>query len=414
MKQTWLSTLCLTLPLVLLEIVVRPLIAQQRVPMKGAIPVAPSGIVVPPPPDHPVTYKTAEAQDIRVVVLARGLANPWSLAFLPDPSTAPGAGAMLVTERPGRLRVIRNGVLDPQPVAGVPEVRSQGLCGLFDVVLHPRFAENQFIYLTYDKPRGEKASSLAVARGRWYGRALTDVRDLFVVEDASCVSRMVFGPDGMLYVSTFGALGDAAQNTNSLAGKVLRLRDDGSVPPDNPFVGKSGYRPEIFTLGHRSTLGLAVHPGTGRIWELEMGPNGGDEINILRPGANYGWPHVSLGRTYPGPWQSKQFQREGFEDPVVFWMPSISTSGLAFYTGSRLPKWTGDVFVGGMRYGEIPGTGQLQRILINENLEELRREPLLADLRLRIRDVRQGPDELLYLVTDHEKDGAVLRIEPAS
>ena len=414
MQRTWLSTLSLTLALVLLEIVVGPLIAQQRVPMKGAIPVAPSGIVVPPPPDHPVTYKTAEGQDIRVVVLARGLANPWSLAFLPGPSTVPGASAMLVTERPGRLRVIRNGVLDPQPVAGVPEVRSQGLCGLFDVVIHPRFAENQFIYLTYDKPRGEKASSLAVARGRWDGRALTDVRDLFVVEDASCVSRMVFGPDGMLYVSTFGALGDAAQNTNSLAGKVLRLREDGTVPPDNPFVGRSGYRPEIFTLGHRSTLGLAVHPGTGRIWELEMGPNGGDEINILRPGANYGWPLVSLGRTYPGPWQSKQFQREGFEDPVVFWMPSISTSGLAFYTGSRLSKWTGDVFVGGMRYGEIPGTGQLQRILINENLEELRREPLLADLRLRIRDVRQGPDELLYLVTDHEKDGAVLRIEPAS
>ena len=295
-----------------------------------------------------------------------------------------------------------------------PEVRAQGLCGLFDVVLHPQFAENRWVYLTYDKPRDSKASSLAIARGRWDGRALTEVRDLLVAENASCVSRMVFGPDGMLYVSTFGAFAEAAQNTNSLAGKVLRLRDDGTVPPDNPFVGKSGYRPEIYTMGHRSTLGLAVHPGTGRIWELEMGPNGGDEINILRAGANYGWPLVSLGRTYPGPWQSKQFQREGFEDPVVFWMPSISTSGLAFYTGNRLSKWKGDVFVGGMRYGEIPGTGQLQRILINENLEELRREPLLVDLRQRIRDVRQGPDELLYLVTDHEKDGAVLRIEPAS
>jgi glucose/arabinose dehydrogenase len=394
--------------ILLLEIIIAPLVAQQRVPINNGIPVAPSGIVVQPLPDHPVTYKTAEGQDIRVVVLARGLANPWSLAILPDSSTA------LVTERPGRLRVIRNGALHPQPVAGVPDVRSQGLCGLFDVVLHPRFAENQWVYLTYDKPRDAKTASLALARGRWDGRALTEVRDLLVAEGTSCVSRMAFGPDGMLYVSTFGAIGEAAQNPNSLAGKVLRLRDDGTVPTDNPFVGKSGYRPEIYTMGHRSTLGLAVHPGTGQIWELEMGPNGGDEINILRPGGNYGWPLISLGRTYPGPWQSKQFQREGFEDPVVYWMPSISTSGLAFYTGNRLPKWKGDIFVGGMRYGEIPGTGQLQRILINENLEELRREPLLVDLRQRIRDVRQGPDELLYLVTDHDKDGAVLRIEPGS
>jgi len=393
--------------LALLLLLVVPLLAQQRVPTNNGTPVAPNGIVVPPLPDAPVTYKTAEGQDIRVVVVARGLANPWSLAFLPD-------GSMLVTERPGRLRAIRNGVLDPQPVAGAPAVRAQGLCGLFDVALHPRFAENRFVYLTYDKPSGDKGSTLALARGRWDGRALTDMRELLVADGASCVSRMVFGPDGMLYVSTFGAQGDAAQSPASLAGKVLRLRDDGTAPPDNPFAGKPGYRAEIYTMGHRSTQGLVVHPGTGRVWELEMGPNGGDEINILRPGGNYGWPLVSLGRTYPGPWQSKQFQRAGFDDPVVFWMPSISVSGLAFYTGNRLPKWKGDVFVGGMRYGEIPGTGQLQRILINENFEELRREPLLVDLRQRVRDVRQGPDELLYLVTDHPKDGAVLRIEPAS
>jgi len=393
--------------LALLLLLVVPLLAQQRVPTNNGTPVAPNGIVVPPLPDAPVTYKTAEGQDIRVVVVARGLANPWSLAFLPD-------GSMLVTERPGRLRAIRNGVLDPQPVAGAPAVRAQGLCGLFDVALHPRFAENRFVYLTYDKPSGDKGATLALARGRWDGRALTDMRELLVADGTSCVSRMVFGPDGMLYVSTFGAQGDAAQSPASLAGKVLRLRDDGTAPPDNPFAGKPGYRAEIYTMGHRSTQGLVVHPGTGRVWELEMGPNGGDEINILRPGGNYGWPLVSLGRTYPGPWQSKQFQREGFDDPVVFWMPSISVSGLAFYTGNRLPKWKGDVFVGGMRYGEIPGTGQLQRILINENFEELRREPLLVDLRQRVRDVRQGPDELLYLVTDHPKDGAVLRIEPAS
>jgi aldose sugar dehydrogenase len=392
-------------PVVLL-LLAAPLLSQQRVPANNGTPVAPNGLGVTPPPSAPVTYKTAEGQSIRVVPMARGLSSPWSMAFLPD-------GSMLVTERPGRLRVVRQGVLDPQPVAGVPAVRSQGLCGLFDVALHPRFAENQFVYLTYDKPTGEKASTLTIARGRWDGRALTDVKELLVAEGASCVSRMVFGTDGMLYVSTFGAGGDAAQAPGSLAGKVLRLRDDGTVPPDNPFVGRQGYRPEIFTMGHRSTQGLAVHPGTGRIWELEMGPNGGDEINILRAGGNYGWPLVSLGRTYPGPWQSKQFQREGFEDPAVFWMPSISVSGLAFYTGNRLPKWKGDVFVGGMRYGEIPGTGQLQRILINENLEELRREPLLVDLRQRIRDVRQGPDESIYLLTDDPKDGALLRIEPA-
>jgi len=391
---------------VVLVVVALPLAAQQQVPFNNGTPVAPTGIQIPRLPEGPLEYQTAEGQDIRVVVVARGLSNPWSLAFLPD-------GAMLVTERTGQLRVIRNGALDPQPVAGMPEVRSAFLCGLFDIALHPRFAENRFVYLTYDKPRGERGSALALARAKWDGRALTEVADVFVAEDASCVSRMVFGPDGMLYVSTFGSQGENAQNPDSHAGKVLRLRDDGTVPDDNPFVGKPGYKAEIYTLGHRSTLGLAVHPGTGQIWELEMGPNGGDEINALRPGANYGWPLVSLGRTYPGPWQSKQFQRDGFEDPVVFWMPSISTSGLAFYTGSRLEKWTGDVFVGGMRYGEIPGTGQLQRILFNENMEELRREPLLVELRQRIRDVRQGPDELLYLLVDDPDDGAVLRIEPA-
>jgi aldose sugar dehydrogenase len=397
----------LVLSLILFGSLGRPLTAQRKVPMNNGIPVAPSGIPAAALPERPVEYKTAEGQGIRVSVVARGLSNPWSLLFLPD-------GSMLVTERPGRVRAIRNGVLDPAPVVGTPEVRSQGLCGLFDIALHPRFAENRFIYLTYDKPRGEKASVLAVARGTWDGKALTEVRDIFIAEGASCVSRMVFGRDGTLYVSTFGANGDNAQKSDSYAGKVLRLRDDGSAPPDNPFAGKPDYRPEIYTLGHRSTQGLAVHPATGQVLELEMGPNGGDEINVLKPGGNYGWPLLSLGRTYAGPWQSTQFQREGFENPVVFWMPSISTSGLAFYTGSKLAKWKGDVFVGGMRYGEIPGTGQLQRILFNDNMEELRREPLLVDLRQRIRDVRQGPDELLYVLTDDSKDGAVLKIEPTN
>jgi glucose/arabinose dehydrogenase len=380
--------------------------AQQDVPVgRTGTPIAPDGLTVPPLPAGPIEYETGEGMDVRVVVVARGLANPWSLAFLPD-------GAILVTERNlGQLRIIRDGRLDPDPIPGVPEIRSQGLSGLFDVKLHPDFARNQYVYLSYNKPAEGRGSQLGVARGRFNGRALTEVEDIFVAPDASSVCRLLFGPDGMLYVSTFGGQADAPQDPMSLAGKVLRLNDDGSVPKDNPFVGMPGYRPEIYTLGHRSPEGLVVHSGTGNIWEVEMGPNGGDEINVLEPGANYGWPLVSLGRSYPGPWQGP-FSQEGFVDPVVFWMPSISTSGIEFYTGDRLPAWKGDAFVGGMRYGEIPGTGQLNRILFNREMQELRREVLLADLRQRIRDVRQGPDELLYLLVDGQ-DGALLRIEPA-
>jgi glucose/arabinose dehydrogenase len=200
-----------------------------------------------------------------------------------------------------------------------------------------------------------------------------------------------------------------------LGGKVLRLRDDGTVPPDNPFVGKEGHRPEIYSMGHRSALGLTVHPATGEVWLSEMGPNGGDEINIIKPGGNYGWPTVSLGRTYPGPWQARDSgpTHAGFEQPVVYWMPAISVSGLTFYTGDKLPKWKGDLFVGGLRYGEVPGTGRLDRVLFNDRMEELRRESLLIDLHQRIRDVKQGPDGLLYVATD-EPSGAILRIEPAS
>ncbi len=367
----------------------------------------PNGIVVPPLGAGPFTYKTAE-QEIRVVVHTSGLARPWSLVWLPG-------GEMLVTERGGQLRIVRNGVLDPEPIAGVPEVRSQGLSGLFDVALHPQFATNRFVYLSYNKGVAERQNGLGVARGVWDGRALTNVRDIFVTTDASSVSRLAFGRDGKLYVSTFGNAGDGsgAQNPMSHAGKVLRLNDDGSVPDDNPFSGRDGYKPEIYTLGHRSTEGLIQHPTTGELWESEQGPNGGDEINILKPGKNYGWPLVSTGRSYPGPWQSKGFSREGFEDPIVYWMPSIATSGLAIYTGDKLANWKGNAFVGGMRMGEIPGTGHLERIRFNDNWEELRREMLLVDLRQRIRDVRQGPDELLYLLTD-EDAGAILRIEPAN
>jgi glucose/arabinose dehydrogenase len=391
-----------------------PLAAQQQQPPRapaaagaGGTPRPPTGIVVPPLGAGPFVYQTAE-ENIRVVVHTRGLVRPWSLVWLPG-------GEMLVTERAGQLRIVRNGVLDPQPIAGVPEVRAQGLSGLFDVALHPQFATNRFVYLSYNKPIAERQNGLGVARGVWNGRALTDVRDIFVTTDSSSVSRLAFGRDGKLYVSTFGNAGDgsAAQNPMSHAGKVLRLNDDGSAPSDNPFSGREGYKPEIYTLGHRSTLALIVHPVTGELWENENGPNGGDEINVLKPGANYGWPLVSTGRSYPGPWQSKGFSRDGFEDPLVYWVPSIAVSGLAIYTGDKLAKWKGDAFVGGMRMGEIPGTGHMQRIHFNNNNEELRREMMLVDLRQRIRDVRQGPDELLYLLTD-EDAGAILRIEPAN
>jgi glucose/arabinose dehydrogenase len=307
---------------------------------------------------------------------------------------------------------------------------SAGLGGLMEITLHPQFSTNQFVYLSYPKPVGPppappapggggagrgggQQSVLAVARGRWNGTALVDVKDVFVAQSGvGGPARMVFGRDGKLYVTT-GGVNSGAQDPSSQAGKVLRLNDDGSVPPDNPFVKHAGYAPEVYTLGHRSSLGLAVHPGTGEIWQHENGPNGGDEINILKAGANYGWPIVSYGRTYPGPWQAPTLSHENFEQPVVFWVPSIAASGIAFYTGDRLAKWKGDVFVGALRVGEIPGTGHLQRILFNEQMEELRRESLLVPMRQRIRDVRQGPDGLIYLLTDHAKDGALLRIEHA-
>ena len=384
---------------------------QQKVEMANNIPVAPQGLAGKALPTAPVDYDTGEGQRIRVSVLAKGLTNPWSIAFLPD-------GAMLVTERTGQLRVIRNGVLDPKPVAGGPMAYWAGESGLpgavhgyMDLALHPRFAENKWVYLSYTKPIDATKRTLAIARGTWNGQALTDVRDIFKADEAS-TSRIAFGKDGMLYITTVATgQGQNAQDLNTQAGKVLRIKDDGTIPADNPFASRAGARKEIYTYGHRSSLGLAVHPGTGEMWLNENGPNGGDEINILKPGKNYGWPLLSFGRTYQGPWQSQQFARDGFEPPLVYWMPSIAVSGMTFYTGDKLPKWKGDVFVGSLRTGEIPGTGHVERILFNEKMEELRRESLLVDLRQRIRDIRQGPDGLLYVLTD-EKAGAVLKIEP--
>ena len=378
--------------------------------MRGVIPPGPRPLPSPPLGDGPWLYSTFEQRDIKVSVVTKGLSHPWSLAFLPD-------GSILITERAGRLRLVRNGVLDPAPVAGTPQVLSRAtMAGLMDLALHPGFTQNRWIYISYHKPLAPGIAANSVLRATWDGHALSDVRDVFVSDDVDTeASRIVFGKDRMLYLGIGGpGTGphisvDRAQHTNDLAGKILRLRDDGSVPPDNPFVGKTGYKPAIFTIGHRVQLGLALNPYTNDIWEGENGPNGGDELNVLKPGRNYGWPIVSYGRDYNG----ARFppSAPGFEEPVVFWVPSIAASGLMFYTGDRFPAWKRNVFVGGMREGEVAPSGQLQRVVFNDQWEELRRESLLRDLHQRIRDVRQGPDGLLYLLTD-EDQGALLRIEP--
>jgi aldose sugar dehydrogenase len=371
--------------------------------------------------DGPWTVEAAEGVKIRMSVVTKGLVNPWSFAWLPDPSTPLGASGptMLITERPGRLRLLKNGVLDPTPIGGVPVVKAQRLSGLMDVALHPKFAENHILYLTYNKGREDGMLATVLARGRLEGNSLKDVKDIFIAEPwwdgaGGSASRIVFGRDGMLYMTT-GSGGGAnfgqGQEKNIHKGKVLRLKDDGTVPPDNPFVKQPEFKPEIYSWGHRNSLALIVHPVTGELWNSENGPNGGDEINIVKAGKNYGWPTVSMGRSYEGPWQGK-FEKDGMEGPLVYWMPAIAASGLMIYTGDKFPQWRNNAFIGAMRYGEIPNTGHLQRIVFNEKTEEIRREMLLTQFRQRIRDVKQGPDGFVYLLTD-ENPGALLKLEPA-
>lgn len=368
---------------------------------------APKGINWPSPalPAGPIPFDLS-------LTITKGLMQPFSMAFLPD-------GAILITERPGRLRIVRNGVLQPTPVDGLPAVQARGLTGLIDLALHPRFAENSLIYFTYNKPAAsddakQAGGGLTLARGRWNGTAITNVQDLFSAGANGNASRIIFGRDGMIYMTSGVAdppQAARAQDPNDLAGKVLRLRDDGTVPADNPFVNRAGYRPEIYTMGHRTPLGLTLQPGRGAIWECEDGPNGGDEVNILAPGKNYGWPEVSNGRFYAGPRVSVNPYKEGMEPAVIYWVPAIAVSGLTFYTGDRYPGWTNNLFIGGMREGEVPRSGHFERIDFNDQWEELHREGILRDLHQRIRDIRQGPDGLLYLLTA-EDDGALLRIDP--
>ena len=364
-------------------------------------------------PDEPFVINTHAIAEVRVVVVTKGLSRPWGMAFLPD-------GGILVTERDsGQLRMVRGGVLDPEPVAGVPEVFTGGLAGLMDVALHPAFDENRLVYLSYTRPLSEDEATIALIRGRLDGMALRDVEDVFVAEPfggSTAGARMGFAPDGSLYLTVGGAFRtdpaeSRAQDPGSHAGKVLRLNDDGSVPEDNPFVGREGYLPEIFSLGHRNHQGLTLHPETFAPLTTEHAVQGGDEVNVIEAGKNYGWPIVSYGRQYDGERVSARFWAPGMEEPLVFWSPSIAPGGLTFYTGDRFPEWQGDLFVGAMMTGRIRGTGHLERIVFNEVGEELAREWLLAELRQRIRDVRQGPDGLLYVLTD-EDEAALLRLEP--
>jgi glucose/arabinose dehydrogenase len=361
----------------------------------------------------PWSFDTAQAR-VKVSVVARGLVHPWGLAILPN-------GDLLVTERPGRLRLVHGGALDPRSIAGVPTVYAKGQGGLFDVALHPDFATNRLVYLAYAKPgEGPIANTTALARGRLEGHALVDVADVLVADawrtsgaltDGGHGGRIAFDRQGKLYltVGDRNLKGDEnlAQNLGSHMGKVLRLNDDGSVPRDNPFVGTPGARPEIYTLGHRTQQGLAMNPDTGEIWLNEHGPQGGDELNVLRAGRDYGWPRVSYGLDYDGkpmaqtPWTADK------EAPLVFFSPAIAPSGLAFYTGSAFPAWRGSVLMGAM--GRV-GAGHLNRQVFTPS-GPIGGEVLLGELRQRIRDVRQGPDGFVYLLTEQE-DGALLKLEP--
>ncbi|MBL8136540.1 MAG: PQQ-dependent sugar dehydrogenase [Acidobacteria bacterium] len=383
------------------------LVAQQPPPIGVAPVVLTAG---------PYQFDTAEQHQLRVVVAARGLSHPYGVALLPG-------GDALVTERGKALRLVRGAGgpsprLEPTPVAGLPAPAAIRGGGWQDVVLHPKFAENRLVYLSYNKAESASPtakSAVALGRGTFDGTAISGFSEIFAGEfkDGNSGSRIAFGADGTLYLTTGAGNGLFAQEPSSVYGKVLRLRDDGSIPPDNPYLGRPGARPEVFSIGHRDQLGLAWHAASGSLLAADHGPNGGDEVNLVMARRNYGWPLSSYGRQYDGPRWSDTPVGEGVEQPLLLWVPSIAPSGLAIYTGDRFPVWKGNLFVGSARRGEVPRTGGLERVVLNDRLQEIRRETLLTELRQRIRDVRQGPDGLLYVLTD-EDDGALLRLEPAA
>ncbi len=357
-----------------------------------------------PMPQASAQVFNSEVQRFRAQTFTAGLESPWGLAFLPD-------GRLLVSERPGRLRLVAaDGRLDPQPVAGLPPIATIGQGGLLDVALHPDFARNALVYLSY-VAEGAGGYGTEVLRGRLDGHALRDVQVIFRMQPKSRAghhfgSRLVFDRQGYLFI-TLGDRGEMAraQRLDDHAGSVIRLHDDGRVPRDNPFVDKTGALPEKFTLGNRNMQGAALHPQTGELWTHEHGPQGGDEINIIRAGVNYGWPVVTFGRNYvTGTAIGEGTVKPGMAQPLLYWTPSIAPSGMAFYSGNRFPGWRGNLFVGAL------ASQMLVRVQIDGE-RVVHQERLLEGALGRIRDVRQGPDDLLYLLID-SKDGRIVRLEP--
>ncbi|NIP58577.1 MAG: PQQ-dependent sugar dehydrogenase, partial [Gemmatimonadetes bacterium] len=350
----------------------------------------------------------------RVVTVVDGLVRPWSIAFLPG-------GDMLVTEKPGRLRVVRDGRLLPDPVQGIPEVYTRGQAGLLDVVPHPDFASNRLLYLSYSKPvEGGAESTTAVVRGRFENDRLSDVEEIFEADSRGrghYGSRLAFDGEGHLFITVGDRQappeGDLeshpAQDLSNHHGVVIRLHDDGRVPADNPFVGRDGARPEIWSYGHRNAQGLAIDPETGNVWITEHGPQGGDELNLILPGRNYGWPVIGYGVNYrSGLAIHEGTHRDGMEQPVHVWVPSLGVSGLIVYTGDRFPRWRGDLLAGGM-VGEV-------LVRLRPTDARVNREEYLIYETGRVRHVQQGPDGLVYLAIDNDEEGEtspILRLEPA-
>ncbi len=345
-----------------------------------------------------------EEHALRVEQVLSGLSYPWGMEFLPD-------GRMLITERPGRLRLVVDGELLSEPVAGLPEIAVNGQGGLLDVRAHPDFAANRLVYFSYAAP-GEGGSGTAAARGRLRENRLEDLEVLFSMEPKSDSgrhfgSRLVFDRDGYLYV-TLGDRGERerAQQTDDHAGSVIRLHADGRVPDDNPFVGQKGWKPGIFTYGHRNLQGATLHPRTGEVWTHEHGPQGGDEVNIIRAGRNYGWPVITYGVNYViGTQIGEGTHKPGMEQPLHYWVPSIAPSGMSFYDAARFPRWQGNLFVGALK------DRSLVRLVL-EGEQVVHEERFLINAIGRIRAVAQGPDGLLYLLTDDD-NGGLYRLVPA-
>lgn len=360
----------------------------------------------------PFNEQSWAVRNFRVEVVATGLTAPRDIEVLPS-------GDILITEGAGALRLFRGGKLLQDPVPGTPKVVARGtMAGLQDIALHPNFKQNHLIYISYHKPVWGDLGTNSIWRGVWTGDSIRDGKDIFVAGDVDMeVSALEFGSDGKLYMSMGGpGTGQEEavirpQHMDDFAGKVIRLNDDGSVPRENPFVGVKGAKPAIYTLGHRDLMSFARNPDTGELWASEMGPNGGDEINIIRAGRNYGWPVVSDGRWYYGDYVSRSPYKEGMTRPYIAFVPSPSLSGMMFYTGKAFPGWQGSLFVGSLRWGESPRTGHLLRISFNAKWQELHREMILTDLHQRIRDVAQDADGLIYVVTG-ENPAALLRLEP--